>query len=75
MAFGQGRVLCGLGYPGPPLGDKPGGLGECVEPGDAVAQKVSAPVMERMQSETLIRSLLIRMTRSASLLSKGTRRS
>ena len=32
-------------------------------------QKVSAPVMERMQPETLIRSLLILITRSASLLS------
>jgi hypothetical protein len=29
--------------------------------------------MERMQPEPLMRSLLIRMTRSASLLSKGTR--
>jgi hypothetical protein len=40
-----------------------------------MTQKVPAPVMERMQQETLIRSLLILMTRSASLSSKGARRS
>jgi hypothetical protein len=32
-----------------------------------MAQKTSAPCMERMQPETLIRSLLILMTCSASL--------
>ena len=70
-----------FGNPGVALG----GAGQCVEGADAVpggggqvaaeAQKISAPVMERMQPETLIRSLLILMTCSASLLSKGTRRS
>jgi len=30
-----------------------------------MAQKVSAPVIDRMQPETLMRSLLILMTRSA----------
>ena len=34
-----------------------------------MAQKASAPCMERMQPETLMRSLLILMTCSASLLS------
>jgi hypothetical protein len=34
-----------------------------------MAQKASAPVMERMQPETLMRSLLIRIVLSASLLS------
>jgi hypothetical protein len=81
MVCGQGGVLCGFGYPRVAFG----GLGECVEPGDAVAggggqvgaddAEVSAPVMERMQPETLMRSLLILITRSASLLSNGTRRS
>jgi hypothetical protein len=33
-----------------------------------MAQKISAPVMDRMQPETLIRSLHILMTCSASLL-------
>jgi hypothetical protein len=33
-----------------------------------MAQKVSAPFMERMQPETLMRSLLILMTCSAGLL-------
>ena len=61
------------------------GLGECVEPADSVAgggsryvliaQKVSAPSWSACSRETLMRSLFMRMTRSASLLSKGTRRS
>ena len=42
---------------------------------ERMAQNSSAPVMERMQPEILIRNLLMRMTRSASLLVNGTRRS
>ena len=40
-----------------------------------MAQKVSAPDMERMQPETLMRSLLILMTCSAGLFVNGMRRS
>ena len=40
-----------------------------------MAQKLSAPAMERMQPDTFILKLLIRIVLSASLLSKGTRRS
>ena len=38
-----------------------------------MAQNASAPVMDRMQPETLIRSLPILISRSAALLSNGTR--
>jgi len=73
--------LSGLGDPG----DAPEGPGEGIERADAVTggggevgadrAEFPAPVIERMQPETLIRSLLIRMVLSASLLSNGTRRS
>ena len=36
-----------------------------------MAQKISAPVIDRMQPEILMRSLLIRMTRSASLFEQA----
>ncbi len=46
-----------------------------VDKQERMAQKFWAPVMDRMHPETLIRSLPMRISRSAALLSDGTQAS
>ncbi len=86
MAAGGWRCIAGLVYPvwgiqGVPAAararasSQPMPWRAAAARQERIAQKVSAPRTGRMQPETVIRSLAIRMTCPAGLLSKGTRRS